>query len=167
MKFNTGFIILSMIVISCNSKKEEEKPVFADSANVIIKTDSASVKTDTHYFWISALEAGKGLVMKKDSPIPSDSLSSDLMIGRLNSLYPEIKLEFLKTSGDSIFLKISKSNYLTQKMGTSGAEAYLGEVTYNLTELRNVNFVDIRFKEGDHASPGTYSRVDFVHTKEP
>ena len=50
-------------------------------------------------------------------------------------------------------------------MGSSGSQAYLAEVTYNLTELNGINFVQIRFKEGIHASPDTYKRTDFVHAK--
>jgi hypothetical protein len=166
MKTISRLTLLLLILVSCNSKKEEEKPVIVDSVSTVLKADTTIVNTDAHYFWVSDLEQGKGLVMKRDSPVSADSLTPALMIGRLNSLYPEIPLEYLKTSTDSIFVKIGKSNYLTQKMGTSGAEAYLAEVTYNLTELKNINFVNIRFKEGDHATPGTYSRVDFVHVKE-
>lgn len=51
-------------------------------------------------------------------------------------------------------------------MGSSGAEAYLAAVTYNMSELKGVTYVDIRFKEGIiYASPGTYTRTDFVHEK--
>ena len=100
--------------------------------------------------------------MKKTSQLSEDSLSPAKLIQKLNNLYPEILLRFIKISNDSIFVAINKSNYLTRQMGSSGAEAYLAEVTYNLTELKDINFVDIRFIEGDHASPGTYSRTDFV-----
>ena len=87
------------------------------------------------------------------------------MINMINEIYPEIKLSFIERSNDSIFLRIFDNSYLTRQMGTGGAEAYLAEVTYNLTELNGINFVQIRFKESGHASPGTYSRTDFVHVK--
>ncbi len=50
-------------------------------------------------------------------------------------------------------------------MGSSGAETYLAEVTFNLTEINGINFIDIQFPEGDHASPGIYSRTDFGQKK--
>ena len=100
--------------------------------------------------------------MKKVSPVSSDSLTYQNMIAFVNMEFPEAKLSFVKISGDSIYVKIGNSKFVTQQMGSSGAEAYLAEVTYNLTELKNIGFVNINFKEGDHAQPGTYSRTDFV-----
>jgi hypothetical protein len=80
-------------------------------------------------------------------------------------MYPEIPLTLNKISHDSIFIKINNSKYLSQQMGSSGPEAYFAEVTYNLTEIPGINFVDFNFKEGDHAAPATYSRTDFVQVK--
>ena len=165
MKRTSLIIIWMALVASCNTKKTGEEEVKVDSTKLAVKADTAKVITDSHYFWSAELVAKEGLVMKKESPVSKDSLTAGYMIGRLNELYPEVKLVFVKTSNDSIFIKIPKSTYLTQHMGTSGADAYLAEVTYNLTELKDIGFVDIRFKEGDHASPGTYSRTDFVRAK--
>ena len=130
--------------------------------NNVARTDTANITTDTHYFWSSELGTKKGMVMKKVSRISEDSLTPANLLQKLNKLYPEIPLRFIKISNDSIFVSINKSKYLTQQMGSTGAEAYLAEVTYNLTELKDINFVDMRFKEGDHASPGTYTRTDFI-----
>jgi hypothetical protein len=43
-------------------------------------------------------------------------------------------------------------------MGTTGATAYIEAVTYTLTSLKNIHYVEFDFKEGDHAIPGRYSR---------
>ena len=153
------------VIASCNTKKSEKEEVKADTTSISIKPDTTAIITDSHYFWTSELDQKQGLVMKKEMPVSKDSLTADYMLSRLNSIYPEVQLELIKTSNDSIFVKIRKSTYLTQQMGSSGAEAYLAEVTYNLSELKDIRFVDIKFKEGDHASPGTYSRTDFVHIK--
>ena len=83
----------------------------------------------------------------------------------LNSQYPEVVLRLIKISGDTVFVKIPKSDYLARQMGTSGSEAYLAEATYNLTEIKDIDFVDFKFKEGDHAQPGTFSRTDFIRIK--
>jgi hypothetical protein len=42
-----------------------------------------------------------------------------------------------------------------------GAKIYMMESTYSFTELPNVKFVKFIFREGDHASPGVFTRKDF------
>lgn len=158
--------MLTIVIVSSCRTKQSEKTAGADSTVVMIKPDTSNVKTDSHYFWTSELDQKLGLVMKKTTPVSNDSLTASNMIHMLNQQHPEIKLDLLKVSGDSIFTAIKKSTYLTQQMGSSGADAYLAEVTYNLTELTGINYVDIRFKEGDHAQPGVYSRTDFVRAKD-
>jgi len=164
MKNYIAFIILLAALVSCNNKKTDTKPVVKDTVVVSIKTDSAKVVTDTHYFWVPDLGPG-GLVMVKIRPASADSLTAANIVALLNSEYPEIPLRFTKISNDTVFVKIPKSDYLTRQMGTSGSEAYLAEATYDLTELKDINFVDFKFKEGDHAQPGTFSRTDFIRTR--
>jgi hypothetical protein len=159
------FLMMSVFVlISCNNK-QSEKDEKKDTIAVSVKPDTANVKTDSHYFWASELDPKMGLVMKRTNPVSTDSLTVQNMIQFLNRQYPEIFLDFEKVTNDSIFVKIIKSNYLTRQMGSSGAEAYMAEVTYNLTEIKGINCVFFRFKEGDHASPGVYTRTDFVKLK--
>ena len=164
MKRCSFLIVIILVIISCNTKKPGKSGPQVDSA-IVTHIDTANSSTDTHYFWSSEWSTKKGLLMKKTTPITEDSLTPFGLIQKLNNLYPEIRLGFIKISNDSIFVAIKKSKYLTQQMGSSGAEAYLAEVTYNLTELKDINFVDMRFTEGDHASPGTYTRTDFVQVR--
>ena len=159
------FLLIFSLFVSCNSTETVKEVSKVDSIIVENKIDSATSIKDSHYFWTADQDAPKGLVMKKTWPLSKDSLTVPNLINLLNQQHQEIVLVFSKISGDSIFVKINKSNHLTQQMGSSGAEAYLAEVTYNLTELNGINFVDIRFKEGDHAQPGIYSRTDFVDIK--
>ena len=157
------FVII--VVLSCNTNQSEKTVATVDTTNTVPTIDTASINKDSHYFWSSDAESPKGLLMIKSRPLPTDSLTQTTIIQLMNEAYPEIPLSFIKVSHDSIFLKIKKSSYLTEQLGSSGADAYIAEVTYNLTELKGINFVDIRFKEGDHASPGTYSRTDFVQAR--
>jgi hypothetical protein len=46
-------------------------------------------------------------------------------------------------------------------MGSAGANCYLGEVVYSVTSIDGINAVIFEFKEGSHAVPGKYSRIDF------
>ena len=169
MKKRSFLIIIITVIFSCNTKKSDKTGFHIDTTIInhidtakIATHNNANITTDTHYFWSSEWGTKKGLIMKKTTPISEDSLTPSKLIEKLNNQYPEIRLRFIKISNDSIFVTINKSKYLTQQMGSSGAEAYLAEVTYNLTELKDINFVTMRFKEGDHASPGTYARTDFI-----
>lgn len=147
-------------IFSCNNNKTD-KEATVDSTTVIVK-DSSAVSTDTHYFWEVDETDPKGMAMKKSRPASSDSLNSESIITMINTTYPDLKLSVKNTSGDTIFLDLDNSKYLTQKMGSTGAESYLGELVYNLTEIKGIDFVSIDFKKGDHAQPGTYSRTDFA-----
>ncbi len=158
-------MILVTFIAACNSKQPDKQAVLIDSLTKITQADSANKIIDAHYFWEADQDSPKGLVMKKSRPISPDSLTTGSLVQVLNNLHPNVELSYVKTSGDTIFVKINKSTYLTQRMGSSGAEAYLADATYNLTELAGINFVDINFKMGDHAEPGTYSRTDFVWDK--
>ena len=160
------FLILAItLIVSCKTKQSEEQVSNADSSTFIIEADTSNIDSDSHFFWTSELDQENGLVMKRTIPATKDLLTAPHIINMLNEFYPEIKLSFIKLSNDSIFVRITDNTYLTQQMGSSGAQAYLAEVTYNLTELNGINFVQIRFKEGIHASPDTYKRTDFVQVK--
>jgi hypothetical protein len=161
MKNYSLLIALIMAVVSCNTKQQEEKVVTKDSAIATAEADTAAVKKDNHYFWSSEFD-NKGLLMIKVRPLPEDSLTAASIIQLQNDLYPEIQVRFDRMSNDTIFVTIPNSTYLTQQTGSSGPEGYFAELTYNLTELKNITYVDIRFKRGDHAQPGTFSRTDFV-----
>jgi hypothetical protein len=159
------YFLLSIIIItafSCNTKKSEQKTTDSDTVVLNRVTDSSNIKIDGHYFWSAELAPTSGVVMKRTTPLPADSVTAPNIIQMLNNTYPEIPLQIGKVSNDTMFVKISNSKYLTQQMGSSGPEVYMAEVTYNLTEIAGINFVAIMFKEGDHARPGIFSRTDFV-----
>ena len=163
MKKYAAFMFLLPVIFSCHSNESEKKqPVVIDSTTNVVTADTANVYKDTHYFWFADFSGKKGFTMVRNRPIPADSLTAEHIIQAFNEIYPEMKLSLNKVSSDSIFIQVGNAHYLTSQTGSSGAEAYMAEVTYNLTELKGVNFVHFNFKKGDHASPGTYSRIDFV-----
>lgn len=165
MKNGPLFIFLITVMVSCNTKQPGKTVSTIDTTGFAITADTAKIIKDSHYFWSTDVDQKEVLMMIRNRPIPADSLTAPNMIQLLNNLYPEILLHYTKVSNDSIFISINKSTYLTEQIGSSGADAYLAEVTYNLTEIKGINFVDIRFKAGDHASPATYSRTDFVQVR--
>ena len=88
-------------------------------------------------------------------------LQEDAILNVLNKKYPEIKLEAKGFKGDTLVVAIKNAFYLTQAMGTTGADTYLAEATYSLTEIPSVKAVKFEFEEGDHAIPGVYTRESF------
>jgi hypothetical protein len=72
---------------------------------------------------------------------------------------PRIKLRNIE--GRTVHVEIINDEYLTQRMGTSGAQDYLAAVAYTLTEHPGISRVNFLFEEGDHAAPGLYTRTDF------
>jgi len=90
-----------------------------------------------------------------------DSLSPAAVVAYLNSIDSTEKLVLLKISNDTAYLKIPEATHLTQQMGSTGAQLYLAQVIYNLTEIPGIRFVNLDFEEGDHAAPGTYTRESF------
>ncbi len=98
---------------------------------------------------------------KKDFPVKlnqvnPDTLTPKKLVDFVSSA--NIHLDFIKVSNDTIFVKIKNSNYLTQSIGTTGAYSFMIITTFTLTELKGIKYVNFDFEEGDHASPGTYSR---------
>lgn len=84
------------------------------------------------------------------------------VLGIINKMYEDkVELTFISQNNDTITVKIDHPEMLTQQMGTTGAKAYLTLATFTLTEQTGINYVTFHFKEGDHASPGTYSRKSF------
>jgi hypothetical protein len=73
---------------------------------------------------------------------------------------PKLKLKNIKDQ--VVNLKVINAEYLTQRMGSTGAEEFLAVATFTLTEYDNIKFVNFIFEEGDHAVPGLYSRQYFL-----
>ncbi len=100
-------------------------------------------------------------VLKHQRQLPAEEIGVQSLIDDINAAWENIRLEFRKLSGDTIYVAIPDSKYLTQQMGSAGAGGYIASVTFNLTELKNIRFVNYDFEEGDHLAPGTFSREDF------
>jgi hypothetical protein len=75
-------------------------------------------------------------------------------------LYPP-KLKLVKISGDTVYLTVINDFYLTQSMGTTGAEDYIVKSGVSLLEINGINYVDLNFTAGDHAYPGTFSKAGY------
>lgn len=95
---------------------------------------------------------------------PMNNARVKAMVDSLNAAKGDNpKMAYLKTECGTVFVKVIDSDLLTERMGTTGAESYLAAATYSFTSLQGIARVHFDFEEGDHASPGTYMRLNFFH----
>jgi hypothetical protein len=151
MKYFSILIISSFLFTACNNKADQPE---ADG-------DTADLAPPL-FSWQASLNDSTGkLEVNKSDAVGPDSLSVPAVITYLNTTNSNVQLTFVKTSGDTVYLKIPDPMYLTQQMGSSGPTIYLAQAVYNLTEIPGIKYVNLDFEEGDHASPGTFSRDSF------
>jgi hypothetical protein len=116
----------------------------------------------SEFFWKSDFDTIRNEdVLIKGNKLDSIGQSANELIRILNQRDIEAKIEFANISSDTITIKIINDDYLTEKMGTTGANNYLAETVFSLTENNNYNFVKILMEDGSHASSGIYKRTDF------
>lgn len=150
------FFLSTIILISCGTNKADT-PV--DNEGL---TDSVTFASGVNYSWQASLNDSSGRIemIKTPSDVAGPFLPENI-IASINQRNPEVQLEFIRTSSDTVYAKISDATYLTQQMGSAGPSLYFSSVIYSLTEVPHIHYVNIDFKEGDHAEPGTFSRDDF------
>ena len=149
MKSFLYLLLSSLIIISCGNNSADES---------LDETDTATI----NYSWQAFLNDSTGkMEMKKEEAAGLDSLSTASIIDYMNASDSGIHLDVVKTSNDTVYIKIADATYLTQRMGSTGPSLYLAEVVYNLTEIAGIHYVNFNFEEGDHAQPGTFNRDSF------
>ena len=72
------------------------------------------------------------------------------------------KLKLIDLKGQVADVEVFNDEHLTERMGSTGADAFLAAATFTLTEYDNLKFVNFIFEPGDHAEPGLYSRETFL-----
>lgn len=171
-KINISLTVL-IFLFACGSQVDSKTDILqsdedvSDTKGLINKTDSLSfVQTDQEKevdnisIWIYDCMADTIVQVRK---IKRDTLTFGKLISTINAKYRDkVKLDYLKISNDTIYVKIDNSVYLTQQMGTTGADEYMITATFTLTELPNIKYVNFDFELGDHASPGTYYRMYYL-----
>ncbi len=162
--FSGTFIlfVVCIFLFSCTSDKKADEQ--ADSSVSISETKSPEIISDIP--WSAVVDSVSQVIsMEKSSYISIEELDSTNVIEAINRKYPDIKLTWKSQKGDTANVYIADPSYLTQQTGTMGAEIFLAESTYSLTEIPGIKAVNFSFKIGDHASPGVYRRTDFKSFK--
>ncbi len=132
--------------------------------------------TDEAYAWKAVIGSGRGDFLVRGEKI--DEINHDIqkLIFAVNrsGKKPERfqppddeeplslpKLKFLDQQGGIVTVAVINGEYLTQRMGTTGAHAFMATATFTLTEHEDIDAVNFVFQEGDHAIPGIYRRDMF------
>ena len=145
-KYLTVFALFALLFVACNSN------VKRPADNLLMTADEAN-----KVIWVYDEEKE---VFVRNRTFNPDTLTPQKLLDIINT--DKIHTDFVKISGDTIFIAIKESTYLTQQIGTTGAYDFMGTATYTLTELKGIHCVNFNFEEGDHAHPGTYGRKDFL-----
>jgi hypothetical protein len=134
------------------------------------------------YRWHAELDSPGGNLLVRGAKL--DSIRSDLgkLVSAVNGSQddPETfrtpsgreptgspKLKLVGVTAGVATVEVINAEHLTQRMGSTGADIFMAEATFTLTENRAVESVEFRFEEGDHAVPGMYSRKDFLGRWKP
>ncbi len=170
-QFTTGMkryiiLILSFFLFSCGGNKEKDDNdagLDANTDSIVNETGTPEDNTDSKlYVW----RANPDYTKVKNTAAQASILNADSLIKGLNQHYENIYLEKIKQGGDTLYTVIKNSEYLTQRMGSTGAEIYITDVVLNLTSVPGVKYVKVDMEEGDHAGPGVWSAADFKNYKE-
>jgi hypothetical protein len=157
-----------LLFFACNSSDDNTEETSTevtnetsvDTVTVNNSSDSALTVTLSPLIWTVDEQNPENEKMIKPH-VRLDTFSSANLVQLINKNYPDIHLDLLKVSHDTMYVKIPESKKLTQEMGSTGAQNYMASATYTLTEFKNVKYVNFDMKEGDHAGPGVFSREDF------
>jgi hypothetical protein len=130
--------------------------------------ENLKAKQDEWKQWTQELAAAIGPSIWSpgiyERPIPIQffkKASPAQLIQALNQHLKSLQLPQVKLLGvrdHSAVVQVEHAEQLTQNMGTTGAESYLGAVTYTLCSLEQIQCVDFKFAPGTHAVPGPYCR---------
>jgi hypothetical protein len=145
------------MVFSCNNNGSSSEEVTEDTAFM-----DEEILPGGKQIWIADYDTIKlQFFLKKQRAVNTDTLTAETLISYINEAWENVKLVFNKVSNDTLYVSIPDSDFLAERMGSAGSEAYMASTTYNLTELKGIRFINYDFKEGDHLSPGVFSRDDF------
>lgn len=151
MKTSLLFTGLLLFITACNFNRNKQ-----DEGS----TDSISADNPTGALWGYEYDSVKqDYYPVKLKEVDQDTLNAGTVTALVNKTWPDVQVNYLKTSNDTVFITIPNSTVLTQQMGTEGAEEFMVTTTYSYTELHGIDYVSFSFEGGDHANPGVYNRA--------
>jgi hypothetical protein len=144
---------------------------------VIIRLTGEDYYKNKEYTWYVASGANDGNLLIRGAKIDKIKNDLDKLTYALNKSKkdpetfrtpenkeptdpPKLKIKGIKEN--VVNVEVINGEYLTQRMGSSGADEFMAAATFTLTEYDHIKGVNFIFKVGDHATPGLYSREYFL-----
>lgn len=154
----TKAILLSAVlflIFGCRNSNSDGEIKDTEQTDTLAPTE----KLETDAIWDFQYDTitDRSNLVKSDT-YNTENLGIEDIVQIINTTWPEVQIEYIRTSQDTIFIRIPNSSELTQQMGSTGAQQFLTAATYSLTELDDIKYVSFDFEEGDHAVPGVYHR---------
>ena len=138
-------ILLIFLFFSCgNNDKEISETEYAVS--------------DTLLAWDTNADS---MIMKRDATVPDGAITIKRIINGLNEKYPEIQIDVIKQSGDTIYVELPDAEYLGNQMGSAGSSAWFADAVINLTSVPGINYVSFKMNTYSHASGGVISQEEY------
>jgi len=149
------------------------------AASMLLKKNR-SMADEKSFVWLVEYDSNGSAMLVRGRKINTIKAELNKLIAALNRhearsalSRPEIegapgaylKLTLQKTEKPVAVVEITNEKYLTEKMGSSGAQDYLAAATYTLTENPGITTVEFVFHAGEHAMPGPYTREAFPNYK--
>lgn len=159
------YIILMASFMACNTKEKEPENITIleqETDSVVVEETKLSFNPESKlYVWKSSPDYTK----TKNPQLSNNMLNADSLIKGLNEMNENVLLQKIKISGDTVYTEIKNSQFLTESMGSTGAEMYVADVVLNLTEVPGIKYVNIQLVEGSHMQPGTWAKDNFKKFK--
>lgn len=146
----------AVIFFSCSAP---DQPANSTDSTGITEAETIIEQPDTVLFWTVNIEKKEKVRVYKDTAGINDPVS---IINGINTIYPDIRLEFVKLSGDTVYTHIDSASAFSDDVGSFGAAEYIAGVVINLTTLPDINYVNLDFPVGSHATPGVYSKSGYA-----
>jgi hypothetical protein len=163
MKKTIVLVAIACIVITCGQPKEKEDVPAAQTNEEAFAPEQPVLYNPETQLYIWKLDYNYS---KQENPAASkDMRNIDSLIKGLNERTENVFLQKDTLRADTLYTYIKDSKYLTEQMGTTGAEVYIADVVLNLTEAPGVTVVSIKMETGSHAESGTFTKKNFAKFK--
>lgn len=149
-------IAICCLLFSCVNRERGEQEDVIDTMDSVRVQDAVRLQP----MWTYDYDAD---TVRYVGGLDSVDLSLEELAQMVNDKYRDkVMLDLVGQQNDTVFVKIDSAIYLTQQMGSAGARDFMAVTTFILTEAKGSEYISFDFKEGDHASPGVYSRKTFA-----
>jgi hypothetical protein len=163
MKKTIVLVAIASSFITCGQPKEKEG-MPAEQINEELLTPEPPVLYNPEtelYIWKLDYNYSK----QENLAAKNNIRNIDSLIKGLNERTENVLLQKDTLRGDTLYTYIEDSKYLTEQMGSTGAEVYIADVVLNLTEAPGVNAVCIKMEAGSHAESGVFTKKNFAKFK--